>query len=131
MTRARSSEVRTLVTAADGQAYLISTHPASRLGLVSTPSRWRASLTRDRSWWLTVESEWAPWPVLRESGYTAVQAQARQGCDVSADGWERLHLAPSGRRRFVEALTKAGFVPRKPGLPCVLIARPDTAAESH
>jgi len=75
-----------VVRGADGHDYVIEVGPAKKVSLWSHgPWRWKASLTRDQSTWLTVERDDVGWPLLRERLDSAERAAAR-----AADVEERL-----------------------------------------
>lgn len=64
---APDEELRRVVRSPDEVEYLVRVQRAPRPGLfISTPWRWLALITRDRSWWLTVDSSRSTLPVVRE-----------------------------------------------------------------
>jgi hypothetical protein len=77
-----------VVRGADGHEYAIELCPAKTLsGWSSWPWRWKASLTRDRSTWVTVERDDAHRPILRERFRTMEEATvgwARDGLTARA-----------------------------------------------
>ena len=79
------------VVAPDGVEYLITVEPAPKLGgWLNGPWRWWSTLTRDSSWWLTVESSAVGWPVLRRryrSADDAAKGCARLCQAIARGGW--------------------------------------------
>jgi hypothetical protein len=66
------------VRSADGTNYGVTIERAPRVKWwVSTPQRLWNTVTRNKSWWLTVHNERYAWPVLRESFQSEHQAEAR------------------------------------------------------
>jgi hypothetical protein len=81
----------------DGETLVITVEPARKVGpFIYWPSRVWSTLTRDSSWWLTVESDTYPFLRVREKFSTPEQATSR-----ATDLAERLENGGATlRRRF-------------------------------
>lgn len=73
-----SEEGTAIAKSPAGAEFHIRVQRAPRPGLwLHGPWRWWAMLTRDNSWWLTVDSSEVVWPVLRERFATEAEVSKR------------------------------------------------------
>ena len=101
MTKERPLPLRIL--APDGVEYEITVEPAPKVGLwLHGPWRWLSTVTRDSTWWLTVEWAAVGWPVIRERYRTSEAARDRSDflSEAIRSGEWAAPKRPPARRRW-------------------------------
>jgi hypothetical protein len=91
------------ILAPDGVEYEITVERAPKVGLwLHGPWRWWSTVTRDSSWWLTVESAAVGRPVIRERYRTPEAARGRSDSlseAIRSGEWAAPKRPPVRRRR--------------------------------